>query len=330
MYKNITHNKFAIALSVLLLAMLFICSTCIAEIAPDAQFMDFDDLPIEEENNNVCYIVLDFDRNIDVYKDDLLNEKLCTINKEGASILYFNSNVNFVYHVWFIDQDGNTVDGYIDFMGVELNSLTESEAAGMLSFGAEPRDVGGVHANLFYTTVLYPSQMPTETPATKEPEPVVTAVPVQEITIPTNSQKEEATAQAQQQKKTNPTKAPSTKTKGNDPTKQSLPDELVFATEEETATPENNSDSNVQDQNEQKKENNEPIKGSTVVTDEELALLGATNSNSNQLLDTVIDFVKTNYLYVGIGAGALLLIIIIAVIAKKKKHRTPKSSLLDR
>lgn len=324
-------KKFTTVLSSLLLVLLLIFSNCTAEIAPDAQFMDFEDLPVVEEENNVCYIVLDFDRNIDVYKDDMLNEKLCTINKEGASILYFNSNANLVYHVWFIDQDGNTVDGYIDFMGVELNSLTDAEAAGMVSFGAEPRDVGGIHVNLFYTNVLYPSQMPTEVPVTEEPV-VVTPVPVQEIKIPVTSQKEEATEQAQPQKKANPTKGPSTKNNGEVQTKEPLPDELVFATEEETESPDKDKTADVQNEqkNEQKSEVPEPTKASMTVTDEELALLGATESSNNQLLDTVIDFVKTNYLYIAIGAGALLLFIIIAVIVKKKKHRTPKSSLLDR
>ena len=146
----------------------------------DDEDQDIDEPPPETES----YIVVPGAEPMDVFEDSELKKKICIIHKEGDSILYYDSHEDKIYHVWFIDQNNETVSGYIQVTAEEPTKMHQDEVTTMASFfGADNREVNGIFLSLFYTNVEYPpaeTPVPTEAPVTEAP---VTEVPVQQITL---------------------------------------------------------------------------------------------------------------------------------------------------
>ena len=288
----------------------------------DDEDVDIDEPPPETES----YIVVPGAEPMDVFEDSELKKKICIIHKEGDSILYYDSHEDKIYHVWFIDQNNETVSGYIQVTAEEPTKMHQDEVTTMASFfGADNREVNGIFLSLFYTNVEYPpaeTPVPTEAPVTEAP---VTEAPVQQITlteapVADNPSTDEPLIAVQE------TEAPTEEPVETAVVTQTAVVQVIQTEAPATEAPVQITNPPTEKPAEKPQAQNGEVKSVTVKmpSDDDLKALGVKEDTPwySSLLE------GTNlFIVISVAAVILILLIILIIVKVKKKSR---GSLLDR
>ena len=288
----------------------------------DDEDQDIDEPPPETES----YIVVPGAEPMDVFEDRELKKKICIIHKEGDSILYYDSHEDKIYHVWFIDQNNETVSGYIQVTAEEPTKMHQDEVTTMASFfGADNREVNGIFLSLFYTNVEYPpaeTPVPTEAPVTEAP---VTEEPVQQITL-TNTPAVDAQPTAEPLINVQETAAPTEEPVETAVVTQTAVVQVIQTEAPATEAPVQITNPPTEKPAEKPQAQNGEVKSVTVKmpSEDDLKALGVKEDTPwySSLLE------GTNlFIVISVAAVILILLIILIVVKVKKKSR---GSLLDR
>ena len=106
---------------------------------------------------------------VEVFRDPEMTLLICTVRKSGT-IYYVDSYAESV-SVWFADQDGNVLNGFILGSALEDMVIDDADIPGMTEYGSVSASVDGSSVILFTTDVEYPDSedksaesIPPETP----------------------------------------------------------------------------------------------------------------------------------------------------------------------
>ena len=129
------------------------------------------------QQNGHAYVVSN--GTVEVFRNSDLSDFLCTVRKSGT--VYYAEIYGNSVSVWFADQSGNVLNGFISPSALENLVIDDSSAAGMTEYDPVSASIGDVQAVLFRTEVEYPAVESADTPDEPDSPEIVETTPAEDI-----------------------------------------------------------------------------------------------------------------------------------------------------